>query len=206
MSSDAPTIDDRPGRSTTLTSHHVCPWWVGYLLASPLRRIADKPDRILSPWVRPGSTVIDFGSAMGFFTIPAARLAGAMGRVIAIDVQPRMLRSLRRRVRRRRLETVVDTRLCTQDDPGLADLQGRADVVIAFHVLHETSRPETVLEAITAALAPGGVLILAEPHGHTSKEDREVIFELPLNKGLVREREIHLRKSDGAVFVKPAGP
>jgi 2-polyprenyl-3-methyl-5-hydroxy-6-metoxy-1,4-benzoquinol methylase len=140
---------------------------------------------------------------MGFFTIPAARLTGSAGRVVAIDVQERMLRSLRRRVRRRRLDDIVEMRLCTQEDPGLADLEGRADVVIAYHVLHETSRPEIVLQALAKTLESGGTLILAEPEGHTTEEDREFVFRLPLDAGLVRERELELRKSIGAVYVRP---
>ncbi len=32
--------------------HAVCPWWVGYLLASPLRRLLQDPAQILAPHVR----------------------------------------------------------------------------------------------------------------------------------------------------------
>jgi 2-polyprenyl-3-methyl-5-hydroxy-6-metoxy-1,4-benzoquinol methylase len=185
------------------TGQHVCPWWVGYLLASPLRRVAERPEAVLSAWVRPGSTVLDYGSAMGFFSIPAARLTGSEGRVVAVDVQERMLRSLQRRLRRKGLEQVVETRLCTQGDSGLADLEGQVDVAVAFHVIHETSQPRAVVSGIASSLRPGGVLILAEPRGHTSQATRAFIFGLPLDAGLVREREIALRKSDAAVFRSP---
>lgn len=30
----------------------VCPWWLGYLLASPLRCLAYNPAKILAPYVR----------------------------------------------------------------------------------------------------------------------------------------------------------
>jgi len=30
----------------------VCPFWIGYLLANPLRRLFQNPDRILGPYVK----------------------------------------------------------------------------------------------------------------------------------------------------------
>jgi len=41
---------------------HVCPVWVGYLLASPLRKLLQNPDKILAPYVKPGMTVLDVGA------------------------------------------------------------------------------------------------------------------------------------------------
>jgi len=80
----------------------VCPWWIGYLLASPLRRrLGQDPVKILSPYVREGMTVLEPGPGMGFFTIPLARLVGPSGRVIAVDLQPKMIESLKRRAAKR---------------------------------------------------------------------------------------------------------
>jgi ubiquinone/menaquinone biosynthesis C-methylase UbiE len=42
-------------------------------------------------------TVLAPGPGMGFFTIPLARLVGPSGRVIAVDLQPKMIESLKRR-------------------------------------------------------------------------------------------------------------
>ena len=71
--------------------HHVCPWWVGYLIASPLRKLGENPDTILAPLVEPGMTTVDIGCAMGFFSLPLARMVGGSGRVVCVDVQERML-------------------------------------------------------------------------------------------------------------------
>lgn len=77
-------------------AHRVCPWWIGYLLASPLRRwFGQDPIKIFSPYVREGITVLEPGPGMGFFTIPLARLVGASGKVIAIDVQTKMIAASR---------------------------------------------------------------------------------------------------------------
>jgi ubiquinone/menaquinone biosynthesis C-methylase UbiE len=59
---------------------HVCPWWIGYLLASPLRRLVQKPEVILRPFLSNGMRVLEVGPGMGFFTLPMARMVGSAGR------------------------------------------------------------------------------------------------------------------------------
>ena len=54
----------------------VCPWWIGWLLASPVRKLMQDPARILAPWVRDGMTVLEPGPGMGFFTLELARRVG----------------------------------------------------------------------------------------------------------------------------------
>lgn len=89
-----------------MAGHDVCPWWVGYFLASPLRRLIQDPGLVLYPHVHAGMTVLEPGPGMGFFTLELARLVGAAGRVLAVDVEPRMIRGLQRRRRFRPGERV----------------------------------------------------------------------------------------------------
>jgi tRNA A58 N-methylase Trm61 len=49
---------------------------------------------ILEPCGQQGMTVLEPGPGMGFFTTELARMVGPQGRVVAIDVQPRMLKGL----------------------------------------------------------------------------------------------------------------
>jgi hypothetical protein len=65
-----------------MAGHGVCPWWVGYLLASPLRRLQYDPAALLAPYVRTGMTVLEPGPGMGFFTLELARRVGPSGRVV----------------------------------------------------------------------------------------------------------------------------
>ena len=118
-------------------SHRVCPWWLGYLLASPLRRLIQDPAKVLGPYVREGMTVLEPGPGMGFFTLELARLVGPTGRVLAVDIQPRMLAWLRRRAARAGLADRVDIRLVPPDTLGLADLAGSVDFTLAMAVVHE---------------------------------------------------------------------
>ena len=72
----------------------VCPWWLGYLLASPIRKLVYDPRSILGAYVKPGMTALDIGCAMGFFSLPLARLAGPRGKIICVDLQEKMLQLL----------------------------------------------------------------------------------------------------------------
>jgi ubiquinone/menaquinone biosynthesis C-methylase UbiE len=171
------TIDEQP------RDHHECPWWIGYLIASPLRKLGENPEKILRPLVEPGMTAVDVGSAMGFFSLPLARLVGDTGRVVCVDVQQRMLSALARRARRKKLDGIIETRRCTQEDLGLDDLAGEADLALAIHVVHESAYPRRFLTQIREALCPGGRLLVIEPKGHVSDEEFETTRSTGLELG-----------------------
>src|SRR5512144_2327435 len=103
-------------------AERVCPWWIGYLLATPLRKLVQDPAAILAPFVREGMTVLEPGPGMGFFTLEAARRVGPRGRVVAVDLQPRMLAALRRRAARAGLGDRIDAREARPDTLGVGDL------------------------------------------------------------------------------------
>ena len=150
-------------------AEHVCPWWIGYLLVSPLRRWMQNPEKLLAPYVQPGMTVLEPGPGMGFFTLPLARLVG-LGRVVAVDVQAKMLDALRRRATKAGLIQRIDARLAKPESLGIDDLTGSVDFVLAVAVVHELPSAETFFREAALALKPGGKLLLAEPKGHVNQD------------------------------------
>ena len=150
--------------------HRVCPWWLGYFLISPLRRLLLNPNKVLSPFVREGMTVLEPGPGMGFFTLPLARMVGSSGRVIALDVQPKMIRKLQRRLAKAGLESRVDVRLVAPDSMGISDLRDKVDFTLAFAVLHEMPSAAQFFAEAAAASKPGAQLLLVEPAGHVKDE------------------------------------
>ncbi|HPS79657.1 MAG TPA: methyltransferase domain-containing protein, partial [Thermoanaerobaculaceae bacterium] len=102
-------------------AHGVCPWWLGYGLLVPFRRLLENPVRLLGPWVKEGMLVVEPGCGMGFFTLDLANMVGPSGRVVAVDVQERMLAGLRRRAARAGLAGQVETRLADPKGLGLGD-------------------------------------------------------------------------------------
>ncbi len=149
----------------------VCPWWLGYVLLTPLRRIIEKPERMLGPLVREGMTVLEPGCGMGYFTLPLARLVGPEGLVVAVDLQDKMLARLKKRAQQAGLAQRIQTRLCREDSLDLDDLAGRAQLAVAIHMLHETSSRPAFLEQVHRALAPGGRLLVVEPKLHVSRQE-----------------------------------
>jgi len=144
----------------------ICPWWLGYLLASPLRRLMSNPDKLLSPYVREGMTILEPGPGMGFYTLPLAQLVGPSGRVIAVDIQPKMLASLERRAAKAGVRGRVETRIAAADSLGIADLAGKIDFTLAFAVVHELPSVDAFFAQAAEASKPGAMLLLAEPSGH----------------------------------------
>jgi ubiquinone/menaquinone biosynthesis C-methylase UbiE len=148
--------------------HSVCPWWMGYLLASPLRRLEYNPERLVAPFVHEGMTVFEPGPGMGFFTLELARQVGAKGRVVVVDVQSEMLDRLKRRLAKAGLLERVEIRLAPAHSMGMADLAETIDLVFAFAVVHEFPSARTFFVEAAECLKPGGRLLLAEPSGHVT--------------------------------------
>ena len=94
-----------------MAQHRVCPWWVGYILASPVRKLWQNPAPVLGTFAQSGMTVLEPGPGMGFFTLELARLVGSKGRVVAVDVEPKMIAGLRRRAERAGLSDRLDARV-----------------------------------------------------------------------------------------------
>ena len=176
-------------------SQRVCPWWVGYLLASPVRRLLHDPAGILAPHVREGMTVLEPGPGMGFFTLELARRVGPKGRVVAIDVQPRMLAGLRRRAARAGLASRIETRQARSDSLGVGDLAGKVDLVVAFAVVHELPDADRFFAEVRPTLAPGATVLVAEPAGHVRARDFEESMAAAARAGLLHRPGPAIRRS-----------
>jgi len=165
-------------------AHKVCPWWLGYFLVNPLRRLFENPAAMLRPLVRDSMLVLEPGCGMGFFTLDLARMVGPLGRVVAVDIQPRMLAGLRRRAARAGLADRIEARLAQAERLGVDDLTGSVDLALAIHVVHEVPDQSAFLAALRATLKPQGRLLLVEPRGHVSAEAFGATLESARSCGL----------------------
>lgn len=182
-------------------------------LTRPERESEEQPDRVVAALRIPeGSTVIDLGAGVGYFTWRLARQVGNLGKVIATDVQPQMLAMLARNLERRGIEN-VETVLATQENPRLPDSE--ASLALLVDVYHELARPALTMQHVLRSLEPGGRLVLVEYR----KEDPWIPIH-PLHKMSLDEvrREIEpvgfefvevmdfLPSQHIIVFRRPAGP
>ncbi|MBM4313136.1 MAG: class I SAM-dependent methyltransferase [Deltaproteobacteria bacterium] len=151
-------------------SEMVCPWWLCYSFDNPLRRLFHDPERLLRPYVKAGMTVVDIGCGMGYFTIGLARLAGPDGKVIAVDLQQKMLDALGRRSRRARLAERIVLHRCRKESLGVEEA---ADFALAFWMAHEIPDKSRFFGEIIAFLKPQGRFLLVEPKLHVTKRNFE---------------------------------
>jgi len=152
-------------------ANHVCPFWLGYLLASPIRAYFQDPKKILKPYIEKGATVLDIGCAMGFFSIPMAHMVKYDGRVICLDVQDKMLMSLKKRALKDDVFERIDPRLASSDDLGISDLSNQVDFALAFAVVHEVSDITRLFSQVHQVLKSETKFLVAEPKGHVSESD-----------------------------------
>ena len=185
-------------------ANHRCPWWLGYVLASPLRRLLQDPAAIVRPYAKEGMTVLEPGPGMGFFTLELARQVGPGGRVVAVDVQPRMIAELKRRLAKAGLAGRTETRVSPPDSLSVKDLAGTVDFVLAMAVVHEMPSAGRFFAEVAEAMKPGATLLLAEPPGHVKQAKFEAELQDAAAAGLIVADRPTVRRSHAALLRKSA--
>jgi SAM-dependent methyltransferase len=144
-----------------------CPSWLAWLfeLESPFAKNYNASSIIRSLDLGPGMKVLDAGCGPGRVTIPLARAVGPQGEVVAIDIQPRMLKRARDKARAASLSNIRFQELSIGESTlGNAEF----DRVLLVTVLGEIPDRVGALREIHRALKPGGILsiteIMADPH------------------------------------------
>jgi len=159
-----------------------CPWWLAYTFDNPLRRMLHDPEKIFAGLVGPGQTAIDIGCGMGYFTLGLARIVGPEGRVLAVDLQEKMLRRVKKRAERAGLLSRIEPHQCGPDSLGI---NVQADFIIAFWMVHEVNRRDAFLREVHDLLKPGARFLVAEPVMHVSAANLQKTVELARESGLV---------------------
>jgi len=177
---------------------HVCPWWCCFTFDNFLRKFFHNPERILRPYIAKGSTVLDIGPGMGYFSIPLARMVGETGKVIAADVQPEMLRALWMRGKRAGVEHQMITHLCKADSLGL---HTQVDFVLAFWMVHEVPNPFLFFKEIRSILPLSGKFLLSEPILHVNQAMFEKTVKTAESCGLVLMEKPKISLSRSALFM-----
>ncbi len=153
-----PALKSYMGREIAQTMHYLgAPW----LTRESRDREEDSRTMLKMLKLKPGQVVCDLGAGNGFYTLPIARAVGEKGKVFAVEIQPEMLRFLKKRAAAAnpKIEN-IEYILGTLIDPKLPEAS--QDLIIMVDVYHEFSHPEHMLKAIRKALKPDGRLVLVE--------------------------------------------
>ena len=116
--------------------------------------------------IKSGMTVADIGAGGGYYVVRLSPIVGPRGRIIAEDVVPEYLQSLRSRVRDRGLQNVVISRGEPHDPRLPAD---SLDMAILVHMYHEIAQPYGLLYNLVPALKPGARVGIVDAYAPTSE-------------------------------------
>lgn len=156
---DVTQVDGRPvykGREIAQTMHYNgAPW----LIRESRQREEDCQKMLENLGVQPGMTICDMGCGNGFYSLKLAEMVGKGGKILAVDIQPEMLRLLKARAEEQGIEN-IELVLGDIDDPKLPE--GKVDLILCVDVYHEFSHPVEMLAGMRKSLKPDGKIVLLE--------------------------------------------
>ncbi len=119
-------------------------------------------ERLSSSGLTHGSTVVDYGCGPGYFTWPAARLVGPLGKVYAVDIAPLMVDLVSQQAARDGLTNVT----AVPSDGSSATLpDSLADFIICSQVIHNQPTREdrvSVARDLKRLLKDDGRILIVE--------------------------------------------
>ena len=136
------------------------PYFLIHLIDNPLRRLVQPlhkhPERL---GTKPGLTVLEIGPGSGTYTLAAAEAVGPEGRIVAVDIDDRVVRHVRRRVEHAGLGNVE---VRQGDAQSLAFPDASFDALYLIAVFGEFPDRSSALAQFRRVLVPGGTLALSE--------------------------------------------
>ncbi len=150
-------------------SKDVCSHRHAFFLDNFLRKIFQNPKKIVGTYINEGDTVVDLGCGPGYFSIEMAKMAGNSGHVYAVDLQKEMLEITRKKAERQHLEERMTFYHCAADSIGMPDSL-KADLVLAFYMVHETPDHIKFFKEIKTFLKHQGKCLIVEPNFHVTKK------------------------------------
>ncbi len=114
-----------------------------HALERPERDQYQQPEKVIEALnLTPGMMVIDIGAGSGYFTRRLAESVGDKGRVIAIDVEQKMLNYNKRQLEKRGLANRVRFILAEKEGPIFSG--NNADIVFLCDVYHHLEDQSTI--------------------------------------------------------------
>jgi len=137
-------------------------WVVAAIMESRLRYKFFGPTKILDgAGIKPGMKVLEVGCGTGFFTIPAGRMLGVQGSLIAMDILPASVDTVTKKVKEAGLSNVQ----VTKGDALDTKLEMESlDEIIIFGVIPAPMLPiKKLLAEMHRILRPGGTIAVWPP-------------------------------------------
>jgi ubiquinone/menaquinone biosynthesis C-methylase UbiE len=123
------------------------------------REMLPPEDTLIRLGLREGDIMADIGCGTGYFTIPAAKIVGDIGKIFAMDILPKMLQDVEIKIKENNINN-IETILTDENDLKLEDTK----ISIAFisNALHEADKKEHFLSEIKRIISPNGRIAIIE--------------------------------------------
>lgn len=163
-------------------------------MEEPGRAEWQKPEEVLRVLgLKPGEVACDIGTGPGYFALRIARVVGKTGGVYAVDVEPRILDALRKRLQGSGLRNVTPV-LALAEDPLLPPRA--CDLILVVDTYHHFPDGPAYLRRLARSLKPGGRIVNIDFH------KRELPVGPPQAQKLTREEFLGQAKAAGLAVVE----
>jgi len=136
------------------------PQFLANAIDNPLRRRIQPPVKTaVRHGIRLGMTVLDVGPGNGTYTLGAAEIVGDQGKVIAIDIEPKMIERVQNRITLTGINNI---------EPRVADVYALPfddeyfDLIYMITVIGEIPDPDKAMQEFHRVLSPSGTLVFSE--------------------------------------------
>jgi ubiquinone/menaquinone biosynthesis C-methylase UbiE len=136
------------------------PEFMASLIDNPWRRKLQPPyETAVRHGLEPGMTVLEIGPGSGTYTLGAARRVGEQGRIVTVDIEPKMIERVRRKAE---VEGVHNIEARVADVYDLPFEDETFDAVYMIAVIGEIPDPDRAIAEFYRVLTPSGTLVFSE--------------------------------------------
>jgi ubiquinone/menaquinone biosynthesis C-methylase UbiE len=155
-----------------LETSNIAYWTIRLMHDNPILTLVRNPNKLLhGAGLKKGQKVIEVGCGPGFFTIPAARIVGNEGHIYAVDIHPRAVDRVKKKIKKAALTNV--TPLCVNASntklPG-----GSIDLAFIFGLRSIAGGFERMIFELHRVLKLEGILSFEKTRGSEGKLIKEV--------------------------------
>jgi len=177
------------------------PSWASFALLPPFRdkSLAKKAAKLAE--IKEGSTILEIGCGPGFFTGELANAVGMEGKVISQDIQEKMLKKMKRRMKKYPSSSNVEPLLANSSKTGISSesIDNIFTVNVFEEIFKESQLEETAIE-LKRVLKNNGSLFFGEHK--VSERMINAIFEAITAAGFERIEPSEKLFYHSAIFKK----
>lgn len=143
--------------------HFPAPAFIGHFLDTNHRRRLQPPEQIIrASGITKGIKALEIGCGSGAYTTFIAKAIGNEGKVYALDIQPKMLEQIKKKLDKVKNKDIKNIELVLASAYELPFPDNFLDLVYMVSVFQEIPDKNKTLMEIKRVLKPGGILSISE--------------------------------------------